>query len=195
MRRAAQSSRGLCRSLDSARAALCVRRGDRRSAGSGRGDRYRCAAARTRRADNFGQCVGRWIVDADGHATLGRDSIHNDHPTLGRNSIHNDHPTLGRNIIHNDHPTLGRNTVHNDHPAGRRSPVDYHFTAGQFPDHQHHIDDDDQPVVWGFVGRRVGGWVCGSGGQSVVWSRSGHRVAGGGRPGGWVICDRRRVQQ
>jgi hypothetical protein len=183
MRRAAQSSRGLCRSLDSARAALCVRRGDRRSAGSGRGDRYRCAAARTRRADKFGQCVGRWIVDADGHATLGRDTIHNDRPTLGRDTIHN------------DHPTLGRNTIHNDHPAGRRSTVDYHFTAGQFPDHQHHIDDDDQPVVWRFVGRRVGGWVCGSGGQSVVWSRSGHRVAGGGRPGGWVICDRRRVQQ
>ena len=171
MRRAAQSSGGLCRSLDSARAALGVRRGDRRSAGSGRGDRCRCAAARTRRADKFGQCVGRWIVDADGHATLGRDTIHN------------------------DHPTLGRNTIHNDHPAARRSPVDYHFTAAQFPDDQPHIDDDDQPVVWRFVGRRVGGWVCGSGGQSVVWSRSGHWVAGGGRPGGWVICDRRRVQQ
>jgi hypothetical protein len=49
--------------------------------------------------------------------------------------------------------------------------------------------------VWRFVGRRVGGWVCGSGGESGVWSRSGHRAAGGGRPGGWVICDRRRVQQ
>ena len=133
-------------------------------------------------ATNSGSASAGAIVDAD------------DHPTLGRDTVHNDHPTVGRNTIHNDHPTLGRNTVHNDHPAGRRSPVAYHFTAGQFPDHQHHIDDD-QPVVWRFVGRRVGGWVCGSGGQSVVWSRGGHRVAGGGRPGGWVICDRRRVQQ
>lgn len=185
MRPAAQTSGGLCRSLDSARAAMCARPGERRSAAAAPGDRerrYGCDAARARRGDKFGQRVGRWIVDAYGR------------PTSRRNTVHNDHPTRGRITVHNDHPTGRRNAARNDHPTGRRSTVDNHFTASRFDHDHHHVDDDGQPVVWRFVGKRAGGWVGGGGGQSVVWSRSGDWVAGGSRPGGWVICGQRRVQ-
>jgi hypothetical protein len=158
---------------------MCARVGERRSASARLGDhesRYGRDPARTRPSADSGQSVGEWIVDDD------------------------DHPTGWRIADDDDHPTGRRAADDNDHPTARRAADDSDLTAGRYLDD--HVNDDGQPALWRFVGKRVGGWVVGAGfggrvvgggGQSVVWSFVGKRVGGwvvggGSHPGEWVIC-------